>query len=452
MEEKKVQAIVKNCVQLIDNSDTYEEGVNKVCEQYGIPYEDIYVSQNARNFLDISSKTADEILDILGSANNQAALVELFSGLQQKINQINSDLLSASVASSTGAINQNPQFHGFLFEEIHAAVFNMRAKMAGKPYVAMVLKPRLGGTYTKNSVDIGIYNFAEKHPLLQKYQLKCCADSDATIKAISHGDYHNQRLLVADGQASSVKKAFPTKTVTTCLEYDGISSNPITYSKAKMIQNAIQSGSWEAIDWNEFSNKDLFYAGLESLKTPILIDVLMRTVIGVGGKIVGQTEDSWIDVFKRIGLGILDDTSKLALSAAAQIVIKKEFAESVVGKLTAPEVYAIVSLAIDTTKELVKVAQGKQDIIQAMDNIAKKTVVAAAQLAGGAGGAALGGWLAGPVGAKIGYVVGSSGCGVLAGKVYDVVERMIMEPDVKKIVIKQTPLHEKLSEKNMALN
>lgn len=452
MEEKDMQVLVKECVQLIDNSDTYEEGIHKVCEKYDIPYEDIYVPQNARNILDVSGKTADELLDILGFANNQAAVVELFSGLQQNINQINTDLVAASIATSTGMINKNPQFHGFLFEEIHAAVFNMRAKMAGKPYVAMVLKPMAGETYNKNSVDIGIYDFSKsKHPLLQRYQLKCCADSDATIKAISNGDYRNQRLLVADGQAADVKKAFPSKTVTTRIEYDGISSNPISHEKAKRMQNAIQSGNWEAIDWNEYSNRDLFHAGLESLKTPVLIDVLMRTVVGIGGKVIGLSDDSWGDVVKKIGVGVLDDTAKLAITAAVQIAIKKELAESVIGKVTAPQVYAVVSLAVDTVKELVKVAEGKQDIHQAMDHVAKEAVVAAAQLAGGAGGAALGAWLAGPVGAKIGFVLGSTGCGLVANKVYDLVEKKIAEPtDV--VQKKKVPLHEKMAEKNLATN
>ena len=185
------------------------------------------------------------------------------------------------------------------------------------------------------------------------------------------------------------------------MEYDGISSNPLTHAKAKELQNAIQSGRWDAINWNEYSTNDLFYAGLESLKTPVLIDVIMRTVVGVGVKVTGHTDESWSEVFKRIGIGVLDDTSKLALTTAAQIVIKKELADTVVGNLTASQIYAVVSLAVDTVKEIVKVAEGKQDINQAVDHVAKKAVVAAAQLAGGAGGATLGGLIGGPIGAQI---------------------------------------------------
>lgn len=453
MEEKKVQELVKECVQLIDNSETYEEGLNKVCEKYDIPYEEMFVPKDARVNLDVVGKTSDELLDVISFANNQAAVMELFTGLQQNINRINTDLVSASIASSTGIVNQNPQLHGFIFEEIHAAVFNMRARMAGKPYVALVLKPRPGQTYAKNSVDILIVN-SKTHEKLQQYQLKCCANSDATIQAISNGDYRNQRLLVADGQAADVKKAFPGKTVTTHLDYDGISSNPLSHAKAKEMQNAIQSGNWDSINWNEYSTSDLFYAGLESLKTPVLIDVLMRTIVGVGIKVTGHTDETWGEVLKKIGLGVLDDTSKLALTTAAQMVIKKELADTVVGNLTAPQIYAIVSLAVDTVKEIVKVAEGKQDINQAVDHVAKKAVVAAAQLAGGAGGAALGAWIGGPVGAKVGYVIGSAGCGILADKAYDYVEKKIEEhtsADKEENNVK-IPLHEKLAEKNLALN
>lgn len=260
--------------------------------------------------------------------------------------------------------------------------------------------------------------------------------------------------MVADGQAADVKKAFPGKTVTTHLDYDGISSNPLSHAKAKEMQNAIQSGNWDSINWNEYSTSDLFYAGLESLKTPVLIDVLMRTIVGVGIKVTGHTDETWGEVLKKIGLGVLDDTSKLALTTAAQMVIKKELADTVVGNLTAPQIYAIVSLAVDTVKEIVKVAEGKQDINQAVDHVAKKAVVAAAQLAGGAGGAALGAWIGGPVGAKVGYVIGSAGCGILADKAYDYVEKKIEEhtsADKEENNVK-IPLHEKLAEKNLALN
>ena len=149
MEDKKVQELVKECVKLIDSSETYEQGLNRVCEKYDIPYEEIFIPKSARVNLDDVGQTSDELLDTLTFANNQSAVVELFTGLQQSINKINTDLVSSSIASSTGGVNQNPQLHGFIFEEIHAAVFNMRARMAGKPYIALVLKPRPGQTYAK---------------------------------------------------------------------------------------------------------------------------------------------------------------------------------------------------------------------------------------------------------------------------------------------------------------
>ena len=452
MEEKKVQELVKECVQLIDNSDTYEEGLNKVCEKYDIPYDEMFLLEKERVNLDVDGKNSDELLNVISFANNQTAVMELFTGLEQNINKINTDLVSATIASSTGVVNQNPHLHGFIFEEIHAAVFNMRARMAGKPYVALVLKPRVGQTYAKNSVDILIIN-SKTHEKLQQYQLKCCVNSDATIQAISNGDYRNQRLLVADGQAADVKKAFPGKTVTTHLDYDGISSNPLTHAKAKEMQNAIQSGNWDAINWNEYSTSDLFFAGLESLKTPVLIDVLMRTIVGVGVKAAGYSDETWGEVVKKIGIGVLDDTSKLALTTAVQIVIKKELADTVVGNLTASQIYVGVSLAVDTAKEIVKVAEGKQDINQAVEHVAKKTVVAGAKLAGGAGGATLGAWIGGPVGAKIGCVIGTTGCGILADKAYDIVENKIEEfvPDNKENKAK-VPLRDKLVENNLALN
>lgn len=450
MEDNNVKNIVNECMQIFKEACSYEEAVQKVSRNYSITYDEIYLDESVRNQEDVSKLNVDSMCEKLAFANNQAGMVAFFDGLNRSIELINSKLLASSIASSTGKVSQNPHLHGFVFEEIHVAVFNMRARLAGKPYVARVLKPLPGETFGKNSVDVVIRN-TKLGKDVQKYQLKCCENAEYTIQNISNGNYNNQRLLVADGQVESVRKAFPNKTVTSCLEYDGIKSNPIGHNKAKKIQNSLQSGNWESIDWNEYATKDLYYAGIESLKTPVLIDVIIHTVVGVGLKVTGNTNDSWVDVSKKIGISVLDDTSKLALSAAAQILIKKELATTVVGNLGAPEVYAMVSLAVDSVKEVVKVVEGKQTMDQAVENVAKKTVITAAQVAGATGGAMLGTYLGGPVGTKIGMLVGSAGAGYLAEKVYDVFIQEKIEVK-EQVQVTNMDTEQKVRNKVIALN
>ena len=64
--------------------------------------------------------------------------------------------LMKSVTTKVGNINQNPNLDGFIFEEYHAGTFNVDATVKQKPYHAEALKPEIGETYGKNSIDLVI--------------------------------------------------------------------------------------------------------------------------------------------------------------------------------------------------------------------------------------------------------------------------------------------------------
>lgn len=453
MEKNEIQDIAKRCVDLMRSSESYETGVQKICEEYQIPYNEILIPEKDRQMPDVSKMDTDTLCESLAFANNKAAFAALFADLQNGIQAINSNLYRENIAASTGRISQNLQLHGYLFEQYHAAVFNMRARLSRKPYVARVLKPLPGERYAKNSVDIVIRNTKLGRDV-QKYQTKCGQTAKRTIQYIREGNYNNQRLLVADGQVPEVREKFPNKTVTSFLEYDGITSNSIPYEKVKKLQNAIQSGNWGTLDWGEFSTKDIFYAGLQSLKTPILIDAVLRLVLGTGEKMYGGSDESWAEVLKKTGIGVLDDTSKLGLCTAAQVYIKKELKNTVLEQFSGAELYAVVSLVVDTIQEIVKVADNKQTMDEAIENVAKKVIVTAARMAGASGGALLGNVLGGPIGSKIGSVLGTCGLGWAADKAYDLLHKYFADVAVreKKCESKKTNQMVQSRRRNLAMN
>ncbi|MCS5854374.1 hypothetical protein LNO23_00245 [Klebsiella pneumoniae subsp. pneumoniae] len=53
-------------------------------------------------------------------------------------------------------MNQQLNLDGFIAEQHHADTFNLDAVAKGSEYRAEVLKPKSGGTYGKNSVDVVI--------------------------------------------------------------------------------------------------------------------------------------------------------------------------------------------------------------------------------------------------------------------------------------------------------
>jgi len=141
-----------------------------------------------------------------------------------------------------GLISQNVNLDGFIAEYHHASSFNIDAVAKGSPYRARVLEPKLGDSYAKNSVDIGIYDAEGK--LVRRYQAKYGADNKATDKLFEKGDCRGQRKLVPKGQADANSSEV--------IEIDGISSKPLSKEEAKALQKqAQQEQEIKQYDWND---------------------------------------------------------------------------------------------------------------------------------------------------------------------------------------------------------
>ncbi len=147
-------------------------------------------------------------------------------------------------------MNQQLNLDGFIAEQHHADTFNLDAVAKGSEYRAEVLKPKSGGTYGKNSVDVVIRDGEGK--IVRRYQAKYGADADATDTLLKKGDYRGQRKLVPEGQSEDI----PGSTET--IEIDGVESEPL--SKQGSQREATQSpekAEAKQYDWNETSGIDI---------------------------------------------------------------------------------------------------------------------------------------------------------------------------------------------------
>ena len=147
--------------------------------------------------------------------------------------------LVESVTTKAGTINQNPNLDGFIFEEHHAGTFNIDAAVKQKSYYAEALKPELGETYGKNSVDLAIKDDAGKY--VKKYSAKAYKNANETAKSfynkITGYKYKFQSKLVPTDQVGDIANSVDK------VKYNNVESKGITKAEIKDIQNDLQSGN-----------------------------------------------------------------------------------------------------------------------------------------------------------------------------------------------------------------
>ena len=140
--------------------------------------------------------------------------------------------LVESVTTKAGTINQNPNLDGFIFEEHHAATFNIEAAVKQKSYHAEALKPELGETYGKNSVDLVIKDDAGKY--VKKYSAKAYKNANETAKSfydkITGYKYRFQSKLVPTDQTGDIANSVDK------VKYNNVESKGISKAEIKDIQ------------------------------------------------------------------------------------------------------------------------------------------------------------------------------------------------------------------------
>ena len=327
--------------------------------------------------------------------------------------------LMESVTTKTGNINQNPNLDGFIFEEYHAGTFNIDATVKGKTYQAKALKPEIGETYGKNSIDLIIEDSGK---YVKKYSAKAYKNANETAKSfydkITGYKYKFQSKLVPTDQvgdiASSVDK----------IKYNNVESKGITKAEIKDIQKDLQSGKKNGDVFN--FKKDVNTISIsKQIGKQAMLNGTMGLGIGmaanIGTKIIQGKE---VEVEEIIEAGIKTGASMgmaTAVAGGIRVAVEKKVIPTVFSRmLTNNTIGAIAASSMDIIGTAFKLGSGEITLGKAVKDIGKSVGAAYGAIVasgwGYAGGMAIAGMIGlGTIGA-VGTILGV-GVAVVAGAI-----------------------------------
>ena len=327
--------------------------------------------------------------------------------------------LMESVTTKVGTINQNPNLDGFIFEEYHAGTFNVDAAVKQKSYHAEALKPELGETYGKNSIDIVIEDSGK---YVKKYSAKAYKNANETAKSfydkITGYKYKFQSKLVPTDQTGEIVNSVDK------IKFDNVESKGITKTEIKNIQSELQSGN-KKTDIFSFK-KDV---NTISISKQIGKQAMVNGTMGLG---IGMVANIGANIITGKGLeaeevieaGIKTGASMgmaTAVAAGIRVAVEKKVIPTVFSRvLTNNTIGAIAAASMDIIGTAFKLGSGEITLGKAVKDIGKSVGAAYGAIVasgwGYAGGMAIAGMIGlGTIGA-VGTILGV-GVAVVAGAV-----------------------------------
>ena len=324
-----------------------------------------------------------------------------------------------SVTTKAETINQNPNLDGFIFEEYHAGTFNIDASVKQKSYHAEALKPELGETYGKNSIDIVIEDSGK---YVKKYSAKAYKNANETAKSfydkITGYKYKFQSKLVPTDQTREIVNSVDK------IKFDNVESKGITKTEIKNIQNELQSGN-KKIDIFSFK-KDV---NTISISKQIGKQAMVNGTMGLG---IGMVANIGANIITGKGLeaeevieaGIKTGASMgmaTAVAGGIRVAVEKKVIPTVFSRvLTNNTIGAIAAVSMDIIGTAFKLGSGEITLGKAVKDIGKSVGAAYGAIVasgwGYAGGMAIAGMIGlGTIGA-VGTILGV-GVAVVAGAV-----------------------------------
>ena len=324
-----------------------------------------------------------------------------------------------SITTKAGTINQNPNLDGFIFEEYHAGTFNVDAAVKQKSYHAEALKPELGETYGKNSIDIVIENSGK---YVKKYSAKAYKNANETAKSfydkITGYKYKFQSKLVPTDQTKEIVNSVDK------IKFDNVESKGITKAEIKNIQSELQSGN-KKTDIFSFK-KDV---NTISISKQIGKQAMVNGTMGLG---IGMVANIGANIITGKGLeaeevieaGIKTGASMgmaTAVAAGIRVAVEKKVIPTVFSRvLTNNTIGAIAAVSMDIIGTAFKLGSGEISLGKAVKDIGKSVGAAYGAIVasgwGYAGGMAIAGMIGlGTIGA-VGTILGV-GVAVVAGAV-----------------------------------
>ena len=324
-----------------------------------------------------------------------------------------------SVTTKAGTINQNPNLDGFIFEEYHAGTFNVDAVVKQKPYHAEALKPELGETYGKNSIDIVIEDTGK---YVKKYSAKAYKNANETAKSfydkMTGYKYKFQSKLVPTEQTSEIANSVDK------IKYNNVESKGINKAEIKEIQNDLQSGN-KKIDIFSFKKDVNTISISKQIGKQAMVNGTMGLGIGmvanIGANIItgkGVEAEEVIEAGIKTGASMGMAT---AVAGGIRVAVEKKVIPTVFSRiLTNNTIGAIAAASIDIIGTAFKLGSGEITLGKAIKDIGKSVGAAYGAIVasgwGYAGGMALAGMIGlGTIGA-VGTILGV-GVAVVAGAV-----------------------------------
>ena len=356
--------------------------------------------------------------------------------------------LMESVTTKVGTINQNPNLDGFIFEEHHAGTFNIDAAVKQKSYYAEALKPELGETYGKNSVDLTIKDDAGKY--VKKYSAKAYKNAKESAKAfydkITGYKYKFQSKLVPIDQVGDIANSVDK------IKYDNVESKGITKAEVKDIQNDLQDGNKKGDILN--FKKDVNTISIsKQIGKQAMLNGTMGVGIGMAANIgVNLITGKEVEAEEVIEAGIKTGGS-VGLSTAVAGGIKVAVEKEIIPTMSNNTIGAIAASSMDIIGTACKLGSGEISLGEAVKEVGTSissaysaivsssfgytATIAAVGMVGlgtlgtvgtviGTGVALVAGAVCGTVGSKIGEEI-ANGVGTIAEKVVDKAVEVVKE-------------------------
>ena len=389
-----------------------------------------------------SIKEPQLVANVLGvnSVNNYVDTVN------NTIDSANKTLME-SVTTKTGNINQNPNLDGFIFEEYHAGTFNIDATVKGKTYQAKALKPEIGETYGKNSIDLIIEDSGK---YVKKYSAKAYKNANETAKSfydkITGYKYKFQSKLVPTDQVGDIANSVDK------IKYNDVESKGITKAEIKDIQKDLQSGNKKTDIFN--FKKDVNTISIsKQIGKQAMLNGTMGLGIGMAANIgINLIQGKEVEVEEVIEAGIKTGAS-MGMATAVAGGIKVAVEKEIIPAMSNSTIGAIAASSMDIIGTACKLGSGEISLGEAVKEVGTSissaysaivsssfgytATIAAVGMVGlgtlgtvgtviGTGVVLVAGAVCGTVGSKIGEEI-ANGVGKIAEKVVDKAVEVVKE-------------------------
>ena len=273
-----------------------------------------------------------------------------------------------SVTTKAGMINQNPNLDGFIFEEYHAGTFNIDAAVKQKSYHAEALKPELGETYGKNSIDLIIEDTGK---YVKKYSAKAYKNANESAKAfydeVTGYKYKFQSKLVPTDQTGDIANSVDK------IKFNNVESKGITKAEIKDIQKNLQSGN-KTGDILNFKKDVSTISISKQIGKQAMVNGTMGVGIGMAANIgVNLITGKEVEAEEVIEVGIKTGASMgmaTAVAGGIRVAVEKKVIPTVFSRmLTNNTIGAIAAASMDIIGTAFKLGSGEISLGQAVKDV-----------------------------------------------------------------------------------